>query len=275
MHTASQTSSQDFSPLLTLLCHYIFTSFYFYIDIIQGILIFLRPITLGNHWTFIPSFERFGVPLAGFLFPLCVVRFRVLYKAYHWIKSAKILLYIIQESKYTPYQRLTFASQRSLVSKSITALANSTNIWTANLSRAKCLATIFWTSRQSLSYVHVTRIVTFKQLTSPLSNFPHLVQPSNIRQTFSTIHILRWWLQLDFHLDLTDLAVRFSRPFSNSLHAASPMQSSFPPILTCLTTNFFFKRTASAIFRKSHNIKELVDRMGNTEQVARVCICST
>lgn len=32
---------------------------------------------------------------------------------YHCLKSAKILVYIIQESRFTPYQRLAFAWQRS------------------------------------------------------------------------------------------------------------------------------------------------------------------
>lgn len=32
---------------------------------------------------------------------------------YYWIKSAKILVYMIQESRYTPYQRLAFAWRRS------------------------------------------------------------------------------------------------------------------------------------------------------------------
>lgn len=124
----------------------------------------------------------------------------------------------------------------------------------------------FLCSRHSHRYFQTIHFSTVK-VPSSCSTFEH--------KTDILYHSYTMVMQLDFHLDLTDLTVRFSRPFSNSLHAASPTQSSFSPILTCLTTNFFFKRTPSAIFRKSCDIKELFDKMENTDLVARVCICST
>lgn len=209
MHTAPQTPSQHFSPLLTLLCHRIFTSFYFYIDTIQETLIFLEPDNFGN-----PSFKRLGVLLAGFPFPLCVARFGVLHKAYHWIKSAEILVYIIQESKYTPYQRLAFAWQRSTrfqidhrsckFDKYLDTQFVSCKMSHDNFLDKSSLT--FLCSRHSHRYFQTTHFSAVK-LPSSCSISEHKTDVLYHSYTF----ILRWWLQLDFHLDLTVLAVRFSR----------------------------------------------------------------
>lgn len=197
---------------------------------------------------------------------------------YHCLKSAKILVHIIQESKYTPHQRLAFAWQRSTRFRidhrpcKFDKYLDTQFVW-CKMSGDNFLdksSLIFLCSRHSHRYFQTTRFSTVK-VPSSCSTFERKTDILYHSYTF----ILRWWLQLDFHLDLTDLTVRFSRPFSNSLHAASPTRSSFSPILTCLTTNFFFKRTPSAIFRKSRDIKELFDKMENADLVARVCICST
>lgn len=191
---------------------------------------------------------------------------------YHCLKSAKILVYIIQESRYTPYQRLAFAWQRSTRFQIDHRPCKfdkylDTQFVSCEMSGDNFLDKSSPTFLCSFQTTHFSIV----KVPSSCSIFEHTTDILYHSYTY----IPRWWLQLDFHLDPTDLTVRFSRPFSNSLHAASPTQSSFSPILTCLTRNFFFKRTPSAIFRKSRDIKELFDKMENTDLVARVCLCST